>query len=125
MRQTWNTSSLDETNNKYIEIKRETHSKPVFSLGLVWGATDDLLLRGLFSQGYRLPTLQQLYNGTVHGGATPTLPNPSLDPETSDNFEIGQPYEFQNLSLDLTGLCAIAQEYITTRTEGVAKGLMI
>lgn len=114
VRQTWAESSLDDTDNPEIETKSKTHSYPVFSAGLTWAALDDLVFRGLFSQGYRLPTLQQLYIGTVHGGSTPTLPNDDLDPETSNNFELGARYDDGVFSVDLAGFVTMAEDYITT-----------
>lgn len=114
LRQTWIDSGLDKTNNPSIQTRDENDSHPVFSAGISWSGIKDLTLRGLFAQGYRYANLQQLYIGTVHGGQTPTLPNPDLDPETSDNFEVGARYDRNGFYLDLAGFMSKADDYITT-----------
>ena len=71
---------------------------------LVWNTTPDLTIKGGISTGYKTPSAKDLYNG-INGysgqGATPSLGNPDLDPETSVNYEIGfnyQPTDTLNLT---------------------------
>lgn len=114
LRQTWVESSLDRTTNPALERRRQSDNHPVGSLGLVYGGLENWRLRALYSSGYRFPTLQSLFIGTVHGSANPTLPNPGLDPETSHNFELGARYHDGSLSLDLALFYNLADDYITT-----------
>ncbi|MCG8638991.1 MAG: TonB-dependent receptor [Desulfobacterales bacterium] len=116
-RYTWVASELDETNDSSAIAGRTTDSHPVFSAGLTWSGIESLTIRGLASQGYRFPDLNKLFIGTRHGGAV-TLPNQDLDPETSNNFEIGARYNTNNWNIDLAGFVNLAEDYITTQTIG-------
>lgn len=114
VRQTWVRSELEETNNPSLDTDTRSASHPVFSAGLTWAGIQDTTLRALFSQGYRFPNLQQLYIGTVHGSSDPTYPNPDLDPETSNNYEVGARYDNGALNLDVAFFVSNAKDYITT-----------
>ena len=115
LRQTWVDSRLKATNNPEIGLRDADDSQAVFSAGLTWAGAENLILRGLFSQGYRFPNLQQLFIGTVHGGAEPTFANPELAPETSDNYEIGFRFGDGVFAADLALFYSDAADYITTR----------
>lgn len=115
-RQTWVRTELTDTNNPTLQTESRSDSHPVFSAGLIWQGLPDTTLRGLFSQGYRFPNLQQLYIGTVHGGSDPTFPNPDLEPETSNNYEVGVRYNNGRLDLDLGVFLSQAKDYITTQS---------
>ncbi len=114
LRQTWVTSELKDTNNPNLPLRDSNDSHPVFSAGLTWSGLDQLVLRGVFAQGYRFPNLQQLFIGTVHGSSKPTYPNPDLAPETSNNYEIGARYNNGDFVMDITGFYSDAEDYITT-----------
>lgn len=114
-RQTWVHSELSDTTNPSLEPESRSDSHPVFSAGLTWKGLENTTLRTLFSQGYRFPNLQQLYIGTVHGGADPTFPNPDLDPELSNNYEAGVRYDNGRFNMDLALFLSQAEDYITTR----------
>jgi len=114
VRQTWVRSELEDTNNPSLDTDTRSASHPVFSAGLTWAGIQDTTLRALFSQGYRFPNLQQLYIGTVHGSSDPTYPNPDLDPETSNNYEVGARYDDGALNLDVAVFMSNAKDYITT-----------
>jgi len=116
-RQTWVSSELEDTDDPSSTIGKVTDSHPVFSAGLTWSGIQDLTLRGLASQGYRFPDLNKLFTGSTHGGQT-TLANPDLDPETSNNFEIGARFNNGAWDLDLTGFMSYAKDYITTQSVG-------
>jgi Outer membrane receptor proteins, mostly Fe transport len=113
-RETWIESELSDTDNPDINKEKTTDSHPVFSADLVWTGIENLALRGLFAQGYKFPNLQQLYIGTVHGGRLPTLPNPDLDPETSNNYEVGARYENDTFYFDVGAFMSRSKDYITT-----------
>ena len=90
-------------------------SKPVFNVGLVWTGIENLSLRAQFAQGFRTPTLQERFLISAMGGGT-MIPNPMLDPETSNNYEIGLRYTSNNLMLDLAFFYSEADDYIATAT---------
>ncbi|PID78325.1 MAG: hypothetical protein CSA18_02020 [Deltaproteobacteria bacterium] len=121
-RQTWVRSELEDTNDPNVKKDKVNGSQPVFSFGVNWGGINNLVLRGLFSQGYRFPDLNKLFIGTAHGGSV-TLANPDLDPEKSNNFEIGARFDNGKLKLDVAGFMNFAKDYITRRNigAGVAK----
>lgn len=113
-RQTWISSELEDTDDRSSTTGKVTDSQPVFSAGLVWSGIEDLTLRGLASQGYRFPDLNKLFIGTAHGGSI-TLANQELDPETSNNVEIGARYNNDAWDMDITAFMSFAEDYITTR----------
>jgi hemoglobin/transferrin/lactoferrin receptor protein len=82
--------------------KKDSDSHLVGSIGAVYRGFRNLALRAQYSQGYRYPTVRQLYTGSsAHGGGSPTLPNPDLKPETSNNYEIGARYLDEDWDVDL------------------------
>ncbi len=81
------------------------------SAGVVWTPNDTWALRGLFSQGYNYPTLNQLFTQTTAGGQL-TLPNPDLKPETANNFELGARFDNGATVLDATLFYTDAKDYI-------------
>ena len=65
-----------------------SESKPVFRLGLNYQVDTKTFLRTSFGQGYRFPTIAELYINTS-GGAFNAIPNPFLTSETGWTAEIG------------------------------------
>lgn len=59
-------------------------------VGLTVGLSEALTLRAQYAGGFRAPPYSAVNSGFTNlaGGYT-SLPNPDLDPETSDNFEVG------------------------------------
>lgn len=88
-------------------------SRPVFNASLMWQGIDDLTLRAGWSQGFRVASLADRYVTSSMGGGT-VLPNPSLKPETSNNFEIGARYSAFGLNLDATFFYNLADNYIAS-----------
>ena len=94
-----------------------TTSNP--KVGLRWMVTDDLLLRGTWGTGFRLPTLPQLFQaqgtsnpqltdplGFFISTQTPTTTggNPNLDPEKSKTYSYGfvfSPKQVSGLSINV------------------------
>ncbi|MDR1487660.1 MAG: TonB-dependent receptor [Deltaproteobacteria bacterium] len=116
LRQTWVKSSMSNTGgNPDLPAGRSIDdSRLVANAGLVYTGVDDLSLRALWGQGYRFPPLNELYLGTVHGSTGATLPNPDLEPETSDNFEIGARFNNGAWDIDLAAFYSTTKNLITT-----------
>ncbi len=96
-----------------VEPGDDSDSRPVFNVGLVWTGIDDLAIRASWAQGFRVPNLTEKYIGTAMGGGT-IYGNPNLDPETSNNFEIGARYNHKALNLDLAFFYSLADDYIAS-----------
>jgi hemoglobin/transferrin/lactoferrin receptor protein len=96
-----------------IAGRKDSDSHLVGSLGAVYRGIGNLALRALYSQGYRYPTVRQLYTGnSAHGGGSPTYPNPGLKPETSHNYEIGARYLDEAWDLDLALFYSESKNFI-------------
>lgn len=89
-------------------------ARPVFNASLMWQGIKDLTLRAGWSQGFRVPGLDERYIPSSMGGGT-IEPNPSLTPEFSDNFEVGARYSAHGLNLDAVIFYSIANDYIHSR----------
>ena len=89
----------------------------VGNLGLVYSGLENTALRASWSQGYRFPNLGQLYLSTIGPGTSNTLPyqpNPDLEPETSDNYEIGARFDNGAWMLDAAAFYTDSHDFITT-----------
>lgn len=102
-------AELEQSNT--APLSKNTDDRFLVSAGAVWTPSDSWALRGLFSQGYNYPTLNQLFTQTTAGGQL-TLPNPNLKPETADNFELGARFDNGATILDATLFYTDAQDYI-------------
>lgn len=103
----------------YGEKNDASDGHAVFNLGAVWHVLDDVALRASWAQGYRYPTMQELYITTQMGGGI-AYANPDLKPETSDNFEVGVRWESERVSLDAALFYNMADDYITDVTVGTS-----
>lgn len=62
-----------------------------------------------------MPILTEKYIGTTMGSSSGmTYGNPDLDPETSNNFEVGARYNNDGLNLDWALFYSISDDYITS-----------
>lgn len=95
----------------------EVNAKPVFNFGLIWRGIENTALRFNWAQGFRAPTIQEKFLTTSMGGGT-EIGNPNLDPETSNNFEVGVRYDDRRLTLDAAAFMSLADDYITTKDVG-------
>ncbi|MDR1051672.1 MAG: TonB-dependent receptor, partial [Deltaproteobacteria bacterium] len=119
-RNTWVKSSMGPHDNPDLPHPPDSSdSKLVGNVGLVYTGFNNFALRASWAQGYKFPPLNDLYMGTVHGSNNPTLPNPDLKPETSNNLELGLRYNNGALSLDFAAFYSMAKNYITTRPSTV------
>ena len=75
-----------------LAVRYDDHStfggKTSGRAALAWRPAEDWVIRAVASTGFRAPSLYELYNG--YGG------NPNLQPETSQNLELGAEYQFAN-----------------------------
>ena len=110
----WKTTSRGTSENDVGTEDSSSDSRPVFNVGLVWTGIDNMSLRASFSQGFRVPTLQERFLISSMGGGT-MIPNPDLDPETSNNYEIGARYAGHGLVLDVALFYSDADDYIATQ----------
>lgn len=95
----------------------DTSSNTSFNFGLVWRGIEDLAVRANWGQGFRVANAEDKYYLTTMGGGT-IEPNPDLDPETSNNFELGARYTGDKLDLDVAAFLSLADDYINTKTIG-------
>jgi hemoglobin/transferrin/lactoferrin receptor protein len=94
-------------------LKNQSKSHIVGSIGLVYRGIKNTALRAQFSQGYRYPTVRQLFTGyAAHGSSTVYKPNPYLKPETSNNFEIGARYIDDSFDADLAVFLTYSKNFI-------------
>ena len=113
MRHTWVYSRLDETTRAYPE-ETQRDDASVFSATLLNRSFENLTLRLGFGQGYRFPSLLELYTGTRHSdNGSDVLPNADLDAERTNSFELGGRYENGRLSVDSALFFSDARDYIT------------
>ncbi|WP_109356132.1 TonB-dependent hemoglobin/transferrin/lactoferrin family receptor [Sphingorhabdus sp. EL138] len=89
-------------------------SKVSPKIGAVWKLGNDVRLFGNYTRGFRAPTPSQVNNffENLAFGYT-SLPNPDLDPETSESFEAGVRYNADGINLGLTAFSANYDDFIS------------
>ena len=108
-------TSLDASNDPQQTHAQDTHnSEAVSSLGITYTGLTHSTVRLLYSEGYIMPTLLQMYTDTSAGRGVTTYGNPELSPETSKNIELGLRYANHSLMLDLASFYTQAKDYITS-----------
>lgn len=94
-----------------------SQNKTVGSVGLVYRPFDKGAFRLNWSQGFRVPNIQELFLITSTG--TLQFGNPDLKPEESDNYEFGFRWEDPNgLTSDVALFYSQADNYIETVNSG-------
>lgn len=94
-----------------------SQNKTVGSVGLVYRPFDKGAFRLNWSQGFRVPNIQELFLITSTG--TLQFGNPDLKPEESDNYEFGFRWEDPNgLTSDVAIFYSQADNYIETVNSG-------
>ncbi|SHF72390.1 hemoglobin/transferrin/lactoferrin receptor protein [Microbulbifer donghaiensis] len=104
-------SALLETDRPDLDVARQRDSKTIEAVSLVWEFAPRLLLRTSYNEGYVFPSLLQTAVG-AQAGSRYVNPNPALEPESSDNFELGLRVERDRWSLDLSAFYTDADNYI-------------
>ena len=115
VRETFVRSRITRSNDAAIpDGESKSDSRLVGNAGLVYSGINDVALRAMWSQGYRFPSLNQLFLGTSHGGTVSTYPNPDLKPEKSNSFELGARIAKANWNIDIAAFYTDSDNYITT-----------
>ncbi|MEM7355231.1 MAG: TonB-dependent hemoglobin/transferrin/lactoferrin family receptor [Acidobacteriota bacterium] len=84
-------------------------------LGVVVALSEDISLFGQYARGFRAPPMSAVNNGfTNPAGGYRTLPNAELEPETSDNFELGLRGSFARGSFSITAFDNTYDDFIET-----------
>ncbi|MEM9216027.1 MAG: TonB-dependent hemoglobin/transferrin/lactoferrin family receptor [Cyanobacteria bacterium P01_F01_bin.150] len=74
------------------------------NVAVVFAATPEISLYGRYSRGFRAPLYDEVNSGfTNFIFGYRTLPNPNLDAETSDSFELGIRGDFEQFDFGLVG----------------------
>ena len=76
---------------------------------------DELSFFAQYARGFRAPPMSDVNNGFTNlGGRYRTLPNPDLEPETSDNLELGLRGSFARASFSITVFENSYEDFIDT-----------
>jgi len=73
---------------EYFQLDDKNRQKPVFRAGLNKQLGRATFIRTSYGEGFRFPSMAELFTKTSTGNVF-VLPNPELEPESSQNFEIG------------------------------------
>ncbi|KAF3984590.1 MAG: TonB-dependent receptor [Methylococcales symbiont of Hymedesmia sp. n. MRB-2018] len=114
IRQTWVDTELDKENSSVLNKIDTNESRAVGSLAFVYSGIENTAIRAGWSQGFRVPALLELLEGTPHGGSGILHANSDLDPETSNSYEIGLRFDKQQFTFDGAVFYTEAKDYIAT-----------
>jgi len=97
-------------NDPNLEDRTDDHLSP--KIGLRYNFAGGTSIWGNYSTGFTPPTSEQLYDDRTSGG-NPRVPNPDLDPETTQSFELGLQHWFgQSLQGSLVGFYTDTEDKI-------------
>lgn len=88
----WTTgeTSIDPTPNQTGLVARsEDYDATTFAAGFTFQATDSVTLRAGVASGFRAPNATELASDFTSVGGNRTFGNPDLEPESSDQVEVG------------------------------------
>ncbi|MDR1608868.1 MAG: TonB-dependent receptor [Deltaproteobacteria bacterium] len=114
LRQTWLTTSLDTFEEDPTRVKKLNFSNLVGNAGLVWQPLPELSIRAQYSQGFRTPDLASKLTGTGNY----LLPNYDLEPETSQNYELGVRWHDGDIFFDASVFYNKVEDIMTSRSLG-------
>ena len=81
--------------------KSATDAKTTYALGAVFKPLSWLNLAANFGTSYRVPTTFEKFNFTTYGAGF-LIPNPELEPEEGETWDVSARFRFRNLSSNLT-----------------------
>jgi hemoglobin/transferrin/lactoferrin receptor protein len=113
-----------ERNNNAGQIDEVSATEISPKLGAVYRLNDTYSLVGQYAHGFRSPPYDDANIGfTNNAFGYRILPNPDLEPETSDGIEFGVRGKFkEGSSFSLTGFYTIYNNFIENRQVGVDPG---
>lgn len=98
----------------YLDGTSDSRFSP--KLRAAWQATPDLELFAQWSQGFRAPSVTELYQTYGAPGSYARIGNPDLKTETSNGFEIGAKYDSTDYTLGATVFNNYYRNFIDTVT---------
>lgn len=110
-RSDWVSSKLDATTRPGLAPSSTDDSKLLGSATLSYSGIEDTIVFGKYTQGFMYPSLVQVGTGAF-AGPSYVNPNMDLDPETSDNFEIGMRYSSKPITAEVSLFHTDAEDYI-------------
>ncbi len=110
IRQYWVDSELKESTRADLTTPDKEDSELIASMAAIWEVTDGSVLRAAYSEGYMYPSLLQLAIGGVE--RIFVNPDPELQTENSQTWELGWRYAGDRLQLDMTLFNTEAENYI-------------
>ncbi len=102
-----------------FEPRGQSDSRLSPKFGATLELADDVILFGNYAQGFLAPTPSQVNNffEFIAGGYT-SLPNPDLEPETSESYELGARYIGDMFTLQVVGFRGDYDNFITQQVIG-------
>ena len=95
------------------EPEKKTAHDLQFKLGAIYDITDVYSVYGQFAQGFKMPTAQQLFQSLDSLPAFALVPNPNLEPESVDSYELGFRGDFGNKGyFSINGFVAKYKDFI-------------
>ncbi len=92
--------------NAILGLRFDDHSEfgSVYSprIGATYKLSDDLRIRGAYAEGFRAPSVFELYTGSEFTKRRILIPNPDLEPQTSSTWEIGADFENDTFAFSVT-----------------------
>jgi hemoglobin/transferrin/lactoferrin receptor protein len=110
LRQTWITTELTRIDMDPKRVQKLNYDNLVGNIGLTYEATDNLMFRLRYSQGFRSPDLAAKVTGTIYMEA-----NSDVQPEKSENYEFGARYMDGSLYFDVAVFYDRVTDYMASR----------
>lgn len=120
----WVDAQLSHSTHPTVRPAASHGQRVIASAALVWTPTKEWTLRAGWGQAYVYPTLLQLHTGTIFGSAFRLNPNPNLQPELSDTFELGARWNSDPFKLDASLFHGRSKNYIASIACTVAVGIV-
>ena len=93
------------------EPKQISNTQVLYALSADLNLTNELSVYAAFSQGFKMPTSEQLYT-SLPGAFFNLIPNPDLRPESVNNYEVGLRGEFEGGFFSVNGFYADYKDFI-------------